>query len=66
MIDKDMIIGDIIRRYPKTLAVFEKYKLTCFECQIADFEALEHGADVHHVNVGNLLKELNEVVEHSD
>ncbi len=58
-----MIIGDIVRRYPQTLAVFEKYRLTCFECQIADFEALEHGADVHHVEVETLLKELNAVIE---
>jgi hybrid cluster-associated redox disulfide protein len=65
MIDKDMIIGDIVRRYPQTLAVFEKYKLTCFECQIADYEALEHGADVHHVNVANILKELNEAAKDS-
>ncbi|HEX9022833.1 MAG TPA: DUF1858 domain-containing protein [Geobacteraceae bacterium] len=63
MISRDMIIGDIVRRYPQTLAVFEKYRLTCFECQIADFEALEHGAGVHHVEVETLLKELNAVVE---
>jgi hybrid cluster-associated redox disulfide protein len=66
MINKDMIIGEIVRRYPRTLPVFEKYKLTCFECQIADYEALEHGADVHHVNVGNLLTELNEVIKDSE
>ena len=66
MINKDMIIGEIVRRYPQTLAVFEKYKLTCFECQIADYEALEHGADVHHVNVENILKELNEVIRGSE
>lgn len=66
MIDKDMIIGEIVRRYPETLAVFEKYKLTCFECQIAEFEALEHGADVHHVDVENLLRELNAVVKKPD
>ncbi len=65
MIGKDMIIGDIVRRYPQTLAVFEKYKLTCFECQIADFEALEHGADVHKVNVELLLTELNEAIKES-
>lgn len=66
MINKDMIIGEIVRRYPRTLAVFEKYKLTCFECQIADYEVLEHGADVHNVNVENLLKELNEVIKDSE
>ena len=65
MISKDMFIGEIVRRYPETLAVFEKYKLDCFECQIAEYEALEHGADVHHVNVDQLLAELNQVVKKS-
>jgi hybrid cluster-associated redox disulfide protein len=62
MISRDMFIGEIVRRYPETLAVFEKYKLDCFECQIAEYEALEHGADVHHVDVEQLLAELNQVI----
>jgi len=56
-----MIIGDIIRRHPETLKVFEQFGLDCFECQIADFEAVEHGAGVHKVEVDELLKELNRV-----
>jgi len=63
MINKDMSIGEIVRRYPETLAVFEKYRLDCFECQIADYEALEHGADVHKINVDQLLEELNAVIK---
>lgn len=59
MITRDMFIGDIVRLYPTTLQVFEKYGLDCFECQIADFEALEHGASVHKLNVDQLLEELN-------
>ena len=59
MISKDMSIGEIVRRYPETLAVFEKYRLDCFECQIAEYEALEHGADVHKIDVDRLLEELN-------
>lgn len=62
MITKEMIIGDIIRRYPKTLGVFDAYGLDCYECQIADFEALEHGAGVHKVNVDELLEELNRII----
>ena len=46
----------------KDLGLFEKYGLDCFECQIADFEALEHGADVHKVNVEMLLQELNRLI----
>lgn len=62
MINREMTIGEIVRRYPQTLPVFERYGLTCFECQIADFEALEHGADVHKVDVEKLLAELNRVI----
>ncbi len=62
MITKEMTIGEIIRRHPETLAVFERYRLDCYECQIADFEALEHGAGVHKINVDELLQELNRVI----
>ncbi len=62
MITRDMTIGEIIRRYPETLGVFETYGLDCYECQIADFEALEHGAGVHKINVDELLDELNRVI----
>ena len=63
MITKDMHISDILRRWPQTLKVFEKFGLDCFECQIADYEALEHGASVHKLNVDELLKELNRAVQ---
>lgn len=59
MITRDMIIADIIAKHPQTLAVFKNYHLDCYECQIADLETLEHGADVHKVNIDNLLTSLN-------
>ncbi len=62
MITKTMTIGDIIRSYPQTLKVFEKYGLDCYECQVADYEELEHGAGVHKTDLAKLLKELNEVI----
>jgi hypothetical protein len=33
------------------------------ECQIAEFEAVEHGADVHQVNVEKLVEELNKAIK---
>lgn len=65
MITREMTIGEIIRRYPQTLAIFEKYQLDCFECQIADFEELEHGAGVHKINLDMLLAELNKCINPS-
>lgn len=61
MITRDMTIADIIARHPQTIAVFRAFGLSCQECQIADFEELEHGAGVHNINVEQLLDELNRV-----
>jgi hybrid cluster-associated redox disulfide protein len=62
MITKDMTIGEIVRLYPRTLEVFSRFGLDCFECQVADFEKLEHGAGVHQVDVEKLVEELNRIV----
>ncbi|WP_298433076.1 DUF1858 domain-containing protein [Geobacter sp.] len=62
MITKEMTIGEIVRAYPATLKVFEKYGLDCYECQVADYEQLEHGAGVHKTDLVLLLKELNEAI----
>lgn len=59
MITRDMIITDIITKYPETLKVFKKFNLDCYECQIADLETLEHGAGVHKIDIEELLASLN-------
>ncbi|MGA7826577.1 MAG: DUF1858 domain-containing protein [Geobacteraceae bacterium] len=62
MITKDMKIGEICRRYPQTVSVLKEFGLDCLECQIADLEALEHGAGVHKVDMEKLLEELNRII----
>lgn len=57
-----MTIEEIMRRYPQTIAVFKRFGLDCNECQIAAYEAVEHGAGVHKVNIDELLTELNRVI----
>ncbi len=63
MITKEMTINQILRTYPETLPVFQRYGLDCHDCQIADFEQLEHGATVHNVDIDSLVKELNSHLE---
>lgn len=62
MITREMKIEEVVRRYPETITVFRRFGLDCTECQIAQFEAVEHGAGVHRVDVEKLLHELNKVV----
>lgn len=62
MITRDMTIADIIARYPRTISVFRAFGLSCQECQIADFEEVEHGAGVHNIDIELLLAELNKAL----
>jgi len=59
MITKEMTITEILTRYPETLTVFQSYGLDCYDCQIAEFEQLQHGATVHKVDIDALVDELN-------
>ncbi|WP_027714131.1 DUF1858 domain-containing protein [Desulfuromonas sp. TF] len=63
MITRDMTIEEVVRRHPETIPVFRKFGLDCMDCQIAAFEAVEHGAGVHRVNVEKLMEELNKAVK---
>jgi len=60
MIDKEMKIEDVLRRYPQAILVFERFGLDCTQCQLSEYENLEHGAKVHGIDLPSLLRELNE------
>jgi hybrid cluster-associated redox disulfide protein len=63
MITREMTIAEIIASYPATIEVFRSFGLDCMECQIADYEQVEHGAGVHNVDIEELLKALNNAIE---
>jgi hybrid cluster-associated redox disulfide protein len=60
MIHKDMKIEDVLRKYPQTIPVFERFGIDCAECQLSEYEDLEHGARVHGIDLEKLLDGLNE------
>ncbi len=62
MITREMTIAEIIASHPQTIGVFRSFGLDCMECQIADYEEVEHGAGVHNVDIEQLLNALNEAI----
>jgi chorismate dehydratase len=62
MIDKEMKIEEVLRRYPQAIPVFERFGIDCAQCQLSEYENLEHGAKVHGIDLQVLLRELNESV----
>lgn len=59
MIEKKMSIDEVVKKYPETIPVFERYGLGCVGCQAALFEDIEQGAEIHGIEVDELIKDLN-------
>lgn len=63
MITKDMIIKDIVEKYPQTFPVFGQFGMGCLGCSGALFETLEQGAQAHGIEVEAMVKALNTMLE---
>ncbi|MBU1245494.1 MAG: DUF1858 domain-containing protein [Nanoarchaeota archaeon] len=59
MITKEMAIGEIVQKYPETVEIFFKFGLHCVGCHAAQYESLEQGAEMHGIDIKELLKALN-------
>jgi hybrid cluster-associated redox disulfide protein len=62
-ITANSVIADIIRVYPKTIPVFRSFGMGCLGCPSATGEALIKAADIHGLDLPNLLAELNKIVQ---
>jgi hybrid cluster-associated redox disulfide protein len=62
-ITKDQMIGEILQSNPDTAKVFRKFGMHCLGCAIASGETVEQAAQVHGLDLDDLLKALNQVAE---
>lgn len=61
-IKKEDRIGKVIKKFPQTVAVFNKFGLYCVGCFAVDFETIEEGAKAHgktEKEIEKLIKKLN-------
>jgi hybrid cluster-associated redox disulfide protein len=58
-ITKDMLLGEVIAKYPDAFEVFMKHGLHCAGCGAAFSETVEQGAEAHGIDLKELLKDLN-------
>ncbi|MBW2995483.1 DUF1858 domain-containing protein [Candidatus Woesearchaeota archaeon] len=62
-VTKDWTLGETLETYPETMEVFAQFGLHCIGCAISAYETIEQGAQVHGVDVNDLLKKINEAVK---
>lgn len=68
IISKDMMIQDIVAKYPESAYVMMKHGLHCVGCHIAAHESLEQGAKAHGVSdkdIDTLVDEINTLINKS-
>ena len=59
-IDKEMSIGEVLKKYPQSRKVFQKhFGEDCFNCPGSRLETIQFGALMHNKDVNALLKDLN-------
>ncbi|MBU4241606.1 MAG: DUF1858 domain-containing protein [Nanoarchaeota archaeon] len=58
-----MPIGEVVEKWPNTAEVFAKHGMHCVGCAIASFESIQQGAEAHGMDLGKLMKDLNEVAK---
>jgi hybrid cluster-associated redox disulfide protein len=58
-ITKDMTIGEVVRDYPQTVEVFNRYGMGCLGCPATQFENVEQGAIMHGIDIDKLVEDLN-------
>ncbi|MCX7944360.1 MAG: DUF1858 domain-containing protein [Deltaproteobacteria bacterium] len=62
IINKDILIDELIRKYPEVCKVLEKYGMNCKECALAPTSTLENAAEIHNISLKVLLNEINKCI----
>lgn len=62
-VSKDIIIGDLIRKFPASIEIVSKYGIHCVGCHVSKFESLGAGLAAHGYSeseVDNIIAEVND------
>lgn len=59
-INKDMLIGEILRERPDAAEILMRFGMGCVGCPSSQMETLEQAAMVHGLPLEDLLEALNE------
>ena len=66
MVNKNMTVGEILRKYSNAKEILGGFGLHCFGCPMSQMETIEQAAAAHGVELDFMLKKLNEDLESVD
>jgi len=63
LINKEMFVSEVVKKYPETTAVFLEHGLHCMECAFAKEETIAEAAKVHQIDLDELIMSLNKAIK---
>ena len=61
-ITKDLVIGDVLDKYPETAEFFFAMGMHCLGCPAARGETIEEACQVHNADDDELIRQINEKI----
>lgn len=62
-VTQDMVIGDILRKYPKAAGILMACGMGCVGCPSAQMETLKEASMVHGIDTKDLVDVVNKELE---
>ena len=62
-VSKDMIVGEVLDKYPAAAEIFMGIGMHCLHCPSARGESIEDACKVHGVDADELVKKIEEVIK---
>lgn len=54
----EMIISDVLARWPETAVIFQKHNMACVGCVVAPFYSIEAAISIYHLDRDQFLQDL--------
>jgi hybrid cluster-associated redox disulfide protein len=65
-ITSDLPMHELLEKWPETIPVFLRYRMSCIGCYMSSFDTLEDALKVHGLPIHEVLESLNRSVADSD
>ncbi len=65
-LEADLIVADVLARWPQTIPVFIHHRMGCVGCPIASFETLAEVAAIYELDLNCFLDELEQVIDRTE
>ena len=62
-VTENMMVGDVIEKYPEAAEVLFESGMHCFGCAMASFETLEQGCLAHGLDPDEIVNKINKKLE---